>query len=178
MKKYTQYLVIIVLMSMMIGCVSQEVKDTFSKYSTGFGAVGGGAVGAVIGNKLIGGKEGAWFGGLLGAAIGGILAHSLTQQDQENVAKILEDPNNTNQTYSWCSDSRSITNGDLDIESCGSNGKKIMATPQKTKTLTIAEEKRECREIQIEVMDNNGEPRSTTQTSCKGNDGKWHSANV
>jgi hypothetical protein len=178
MKKYTQYLVIIVLMSMIIGCVSQEVKETFKKYATGIGAVGGGVVGTLAGEKFIGGKKGALIGGLLGAAIGGILAHSLTQQDQENVAKILEDPNNTNQTYSWCSDSRSITNGDLDLESCGVSGKKIMATPQKTKTLTIAEEKRECREIQIEVMDNNGEPRSTTQTSCKGNEGKWHSVNV
>jgi len=172
MKKYTQFLVIIVLISMIMGCVSQETKDTFSKHATAFssgaGALAGGALGYVAG-----GKKGAVFGALIGGVLGAALGYEFTRQDEENIETVLEKPNSTDQKYSWCSNSRSIATGDL--ESCGSESRKIMMTPGKVQfqSLPNSEGQQKCRDIEIEVMDSNDELKSTTQTLCKDNNGKW-----
>lgn len=157
MKKYTKLLIIIVSISMVIGCVSQEVKNAV-------GAATGAVAGGLLGKKL-GGDKGAIAGVLVGAAIGGALTHYFTKQDQENIQTVFE-TGDTNRKYSWCSadSSRSITTNDL--ESCD-DGNKITATPGKIQSLSTSKGKRKCRDIQIEVLDGNGKLQSDTQQVCQ-----------
>ena len=170
MKKYFQLLIIIALISMIMGCAAsfEEMKQTLSTHATAFGTGTGTIAGAGLG-YLAAGKEGAVIGALIGGAVGGILGYQFTKQDEENIEKVLD--KRPDQKYSWCADSNHIVT-DNDIGRCRANSKKIMMT---AKSSTV-QSQRQCRDIQIEVMDSNGDIKSTTQTSCKGNDGKWHSA--
>jgi len=158
MKKYTKLLVIVMLVSMIMGCVSQELKDSLGAVT---GAVGGGLIG-----KKLGGDKGAIVGALVGAAVGGALTHYLTKQDEENIQTVFK-TGETDQKYSWCSadSSRSMTTGD--IGNCAS-GNKISATPGKFQSLSNSEGKREeCRYVQIEVLDENGKLKNDEQKVCK-----------
>lgn len=151
------------LFSMSMGCVSPEMTETIAKTT-------GGVFGSLVGDKIhqktgLGRTGSQLIGGLVGITIGGAIARYLTKQDQKNVQTVFE-TGQTNQKYSWCSvdGSRSITTGS---GSCAS-GNKISVTPQNNKKFqhSTYEGKRECRVLQIEVLDENGQLKSDTQTVC------------
>jgi hypothetical protein len=125
--------------------------------------------------KKVGGKKGMVIGAALGAAIGGTLTHLLTKQDKENIEHILDQQGNEGTKLSWCSgaDTRSISTDNS--KSCGTE-RKVSVIPGEIEKLSVDGNQRECRELQIEVLDEKGNLKSDTQQSCKGDDGKWHSA--
>lgn len=145
-----------ILISTLIGCVSQETK-------TALGALGGGVLGGVIGKKL-GGDKGAIAGALVGAAIGGTLTHLLTKQDKENIAYVLNQRGNAGEKLSWCSgaDTRSISTDDS--KDCGTE-RKVSVIPGEIKTVSTDEGQRECRDFKTEVIDK-GELKSVTANTC------------
>lgn len=83
MKKYTQFLAIVVLISMIMGCVSQETKDALSKHATAFSSGAGALAGAGLG-YVAGGKKGAVLGALIGAGVGAALGYEFTR-DRKSV---------------------------------------------------------------------------------------------
>jgi outer membrane lipoprotein SlyB len=174
MKKYIPFLVIIALISMIMGCATsfKEMKQTLSTHATVVGTGAGTIAGAGLG-YAVGGEGGAMLGALIGAAIGGALGYQFTKQDEKNIDTVLEKP--PNQKYSWCSNSAHIVT-DNDIGRCSSKSQKIMMTAQETQTTPTTQGQRQCRDIQIEIMDSNGDIKSDNQKLCQGNDGKWHSA--
>lgn len=57
---------------------------------TGIGAVGGGIVGAAIGNKLVGGKPATAIGAIVGAVAGGSLGNTVGEDIEAFAQKTLE----------------------------------------------------------------------------------------
>jgi len=124
----------------------------------GWGAVGGGVLGAAAGFLTGDSTEekitGALVGGAAGAITGGMIGSYLDQQDQEKVEQAIESTPD-NQTATWTNPS---------------TGNKFQVTPVATFTST---NQQPCRMIKTEVYTPDGKRKADKQKVCRNNKGTW-----